>query len=176
MKKLRRKGLADVESANAFLDAEDRADHNRRFAQAPASADDFHVAVPRGIRLDQQLVEETRTVSNDWVVRYDNRYLQIERQSQRPPARSTVTVYEAATGQLEIRYRDRVIRWTELAAPLPKLAAAPVAPGPSQPPTPKTRSQRRVQSADHPWHHGVEDYRASLHVAAARRAWLAVQP
>jgi transposase len=177
VKKLRRKGLADVESANAFLDAEYWADHNRRFAQAPALADDFHVAVPRGVRLDQVFrLEETRTVSNDWVVRYDNRYLQIERQSQRPPARSTVTVYEAATGQLEIRYRDRVIRWTEVAAPLPKLAAAPVAPGPSLPPTPKTRSRRRGQSADHPWHHGVEDYRARLQLAAARRAWLAVQP
>jgi hypothetical protein len=89
-------------------------DHTQRFAHAPASADDFHVAVPRGLRLDQVFrLEETRTVSNDWVVRYDNRYLQIERQSHRPPARSTVTVCEAPTGQLEIRYRDRVMRWTE---------------------------------------------------------------
>ena len=58
------------------------ADHNRRFAQAPASADDFHVAVPRGVRLDTVFrLEEKRTVSNDWVVRYDNRLLQLERQS-----------------------------------------------------------------------------------------------
>ena len=50
------------------------ADHNARFAQAPASADDFHVARPRGLRLDPVFrLEETRTVSNDWVVRYDNR-------------------------------------------------------------------------------------------------------
>jgi hypothetical protein len=55
-------------------------------------------------------------VSNDWVVRYDNRYFQIERQSHRPPARSTVQVYEAADGQIEIRYRDRVMRWQEIAA------------------------------------------------------------
>ncbi|MGH2399941.1 MAG: ISNCY family transposase [bacterium] len=172
VKKLRRHGIAGVDAANAFLEAEYWADHNRRFAQAPASADDFHVAVPRGVRLDQVFrLEEKRTVSNDWVVRYDNRYLQIERQSHRPPARSTVTVSEAPTGQLEIRYRDRVMRWTEIAAPLPK-PAAPVAPRPSLPSTPR----RRSQSADHPWHHGVEDYRTRLQVAAARRAWLAVQP
>jgi transposase len=176
VKKLRRHGIAGVDAANAFLEAEYWADHNRRFAQAPASADDFHVAVPRGVRLDQVFrLEETRTVSNDWVVRYDNRYLQIERQSHRPPARSTVTVYEAPTGQLEIRYRDRVMRWTEVTAPLPK-PAAPAAPRPSLPPTPSTRSRRRGQSADHPWHHGVEDYRTRLQVAAARRAWMAVQP
>jgi transposase len=176
VKKLRRKGIADVESANGFLDTEYWTDHNRRFAQAPAAADDFHVAVPRGVRLDQVFrLEETRTVSNDWVVRYDNRYLQIERQSHRPPARSTVTVYEAPTGPLEIRYRDRVMRWTEVAAPLPK-PTTPVAPRPSLPPTPSARSRRRGQSADHPWHHGVEDYRTRLQVAAARRAWMAVQP
>jgi hypothetical protein len=170
------KGIAEVTAANAFLAAEFWAEHNRRFAQAPTSAGDFHVAVPRGVRLDQVFrLEEKRTVSNDWVVRYDNRHLQIERQSHRPPAKSTVTVYEAATGQLEIRYRDRVMHWTEIAAPRPKLVA-PVAPGSSRPPMPRPGPRRRGQSGDHPWHHGVEDCRARLQVAASRRAWLAVQP
>jgi transposase len=44
VKKLRRKGIADVEAANAFLEAEYGADHNRRFAQAPA----FDRRFPRG--------------------------------------------------------------------------------------------------------------------------------
>ena len=84
VKKLRRKRIADVEAANAFLDAEYWADHNRRFAQPPGSADDFHVAVPRGVRLDQVFrLEEKRTVSNDWVVRYDNRWLQLEQRGLR---------------------------------------------------------------------------------------------
>ena len=59
-------------------------------------------------------LQETRTVSNDWVVRYDNRLLQLERQSGRPPARGTVLVDEAIDGQLEIRYRVPVMRWTEI--------------------------------------------------------------
>jgi transposase len=176
VKKLRRQGLADVQAANAFLDAEYWADHNRRFAHAPGSTDDFHVAVPRGTRLDQVFrLEETRTVSNDWVVRYDNRYLQIERQSHRPPARSTVTVYETATGQLEIRYRDRVMRWTEVAAPRPK-SAAPAAMRPSRPDTAMPVC-RRGQSADHPWRHrAVEDHYAYQQLAKDRRAWDRVQP
>jgi transposase len=103
VKKLRRKQIVDVDSANAFLETEYWADHNRRFAQPAASADDFHVAVPRGVRLDHVFrLEEPRTVSNDWVVRYDNRYFQIARQSHRPPARSTVQVSEAADGAIEI--------------------------------------------------------------------------
>ena len=61
-------------------------------------------------------LEETRTVSNDWVVRYANRFLQLERQSHQPPARSTVQVLEDAAGAIEIRYRDRRMRWTEITA------------------------------------------------------------
>src|SRR5207248_2589236 len=93
VKKLRRHGIADVAAANAFLEAEYWADHNRRFACAAASTDDFHVAVPRGVSLDRVFrVKETRTVSNDWVVRYANRLMQLERQSHQPPARSIVQV------------------------------------------------------------------------------------
>ena len=100
VKKLRRKGIADLETANAFLETEYWADHNARFAQAPAASDDFHVARPRGLRLDRVFrLEEARTVSNDWVVRYDNRCLQLERQSGHAPARSTVVVCESVEGQ-----------------------------------------------------------------------------
>src|SRR6266487_46834 len=115
VKKLRRKGIADIETANAFLETEYWADHNARFAQAPASSDDFHVARPRGLRLDTVFrLEEERTVSNDWVVRYDNRFFQLERQSGHAPARSTVVVCENVEGQVEIRYRDRVMRSTQI--------------------------------------------------------------
>jgi hypothetical protein len=176
VKKLRRKGIADVAAANAFLEGEYWADHNRRFAQAPASTDDFHVAVPRGVPLDQVFrLEEKRTVSNDWVVRYDNRSLQIERQSGRPPARSTVLVYEAIDGQLEIRYRGRKMRWTEVQPP-PQTDSVP----------PRTVQRRRDRpdairlkprvSADHPWRRGAEQFRIDQQLAADRKAYHAVNP
>jgi transposase len=176
VKKLRRKGVADVAAANAFLEGEYWADHNRRFAQAPASTDDFHVAVPRGVPLDQVFrLEEKRTVSNDWVVRYDNRSLQIERQSGRPPARSTVLVYEAIDGQLEIRYRGRKMRWTEV-QPQPQTDSVP----------PRTVQRRRDRpdairlkprvSADHPWRRGAEQFRIDQQLAADRKAYHAVNP
>jgi transposase len=176
VKKLRRQGIADVVAANAFLEAEYWADHMRRFARAPVSTDDFHVAVPRGLSLETVFrLEDTRTVSNDWVVRYANRLLQLERQSHQPPARSTVQVFEDAAGQIEIRYRDRRMRWTEIAPPLVTKPAEPAMRA-SLPPTPKTRSRRRGQAADHPWHQAVTEYYASQHVAKDRRAWERVQP
>lgn len=177
VKKLRRKRIADVESANAFLDAEYWVEHNRRFSQAPASADDFHAAVPRSVRLDTVFrLEEPRTVSNDWVVRYDNRLLQLERQSHRPPARSRVHIFEDVAGQLEIRYRDRVIRWTELATPT---AVMPATAKPATPPVrPATAAgrERRQPCADHPWRRVVDEFRIDQQLAADRKAYDAVNP
>ncbi len=177
VKKLRRKGIADVEAANAFLEAEYWADHNQRFAQAPASEDDFHLAVPRRVSLAQVFrLEEKRTVSNDWVVRYDNRLLQLERQSGRPPARSTVLVYEAIDGQLEIRYRDRVMRWTDVR---PQPQTDPVKPAavqvrPERPSVVRITPHRVCD--DHPWRRSVEQFRIDQQLAADRKAYAAVNP
>lgn len=179
VKKLRRQGIADVLTANTFLEAEYWADHNRRFANAPASADDFHAPVPRRVSLDAVFrLEETRTVSNDWVVRYDNRHFQIERQSHRPPARATVQVYEAPDGQIAIAYRDRCMRWTEIAAPGLR-PSAPAAPSHATTPSASAGRVRRPgqQSADHPWRHqAVTTHYTYQQFAKDRRAWERVHP
>ena len=177
VKKLRRNGIADVATANAFLEAEYWADHNRRFTQAPASADDFHLAVPRRVSLDQVFrLEQKRTVSNDWVVRYDNRLLQLERQSGRPPARGTVLVYEAIDGQLEIRYRDRVMRWTEIKPQAPSESVQPTATpvAPAHPRVVRLKPHRVCD--DHPWRRAVDQFRIDQQLAADRKAYAAVNP
>jgi transposase len=184
VKKLRRKGIADIEAANAWLEAEYWTEHNHRFARPPASPDDFHLAIPRGVRLETVFrLEDQRTVSNDWVVRYANRYFQIERQSQRPPARSTVQVYETVDGQIEIRYRARVMRCRELSAEsLAAQRATARATATLAPPTPiaprsPEAAARRGQSADHPWREQVvPDHYAYRQLAKDRRAWERVQP
>ena len=182
VKKLRRQAIADLAAANAFLEAGYWTEHNTRFARPPASPDDFHVALPRGLRLERVFrLEETRTVSNDWVVRYANRFFQIERQSQRPPARATVRVCEAVDGQIEIRYRDRGIRYQELSAES-RTAQRATAPAAYHPPLtaptapPPTRPRRRGPIADHPWHHDSTQYRDQMAMGRARRAWDRVQP
>ena len=54
-------------------------------------------------------------LSNDWVVRDDNRFYQVERQSQHhAPAKSKVTVCEGEDGRIEVHYRDRKLSWTEI--------------------------------------------------------------
>jgi hypothetical protein len=177
VKKLRRKGIADVAAVNAFLAAEYWADHNRRFAQTPASVEDFHLAIPRRVSLDHVFrLEQKRTVSNDWVVRYDNRLLQLERQSGRPPARSTVLVYEAIDGELEIRYRARVMRWTEV-QPQPQPNTVKPAAAQVRPERPRViRLKPRRVCDDHPWRRSVEQFRIDQQLAADRKAYDAVNP
>jgi transposase len=151
VKKLRRQGIADIPTANAFLETAYWADHNARFARAPTAADDFHIARPRGVQLDTVFrLEESRTVSNDWVVRYHNRLLQLERQSGHAPARSTVLVCEDAAGVVEIRYRNRALRWTErVASAAPPALSASLA-SPSR--VPATRPMApRPPGPSHPW-------------------------
>ena len=146
VKKLRRLGIADATAANTFLETTYLIEHNARFAQAPASAEDFHRRVPSRTTLDRVFqLEEARVLSNDWVVRYDTRYFQVARQSNQAPARSTVVVREARDGAIELRYRGRLMPWTEIAAPVkpaPPAVRTRLSSAPHRPARP---------SADHPW-------------------------
>ena len=155
MKKLRRLGIADATAANAFLEATYLPEHNIRFAPPPASAEDVHRRTPSRTALDQALQrEDTRVLSNDWVIRYATRFLQVARQSHQAPARSTVLVRENADGAIELRYRGRLVRWNEISAPPPK---APCPPAPVRPRAGMVAPARRGPSGDHPWSRGYDE-------------------
>jgi hypothetical protein len=89
VKKLRLAGIADYDEANGYLAEHYIAEHNRRYACEVESAD-YHRRTPTAGQLDQVFwLEQARLVSEDWVVRYKNRLLQLERRSQHwAPSRS----------------------------------------------------------------------------------------
>jgi transposase len=147
IKKLRRLGIADDRAANQFLQSAYWAAHNTRFAQAPAAAADFHRPTPSARVLDRVFrLEETRTVGQDWVVRYQNRAFQLRRESGYAPARGRVTVCEWEDGRVAIEYRGRVMRWAEITG-APAVPVAPAPPAPAVRPTPRARKP----AATHPW-------------------------
>ena len=90
VKKLRLAGVAGYDEANRDLEEHYIAAHNRRYARPAAEAADYHRRRLTARQLDQVFwLEEERVVSEDWVVRYQNRLLQLERQSQHwAPSRS----------------------------------------------------------------------------------------
>ena len=109
VKKLRRLEIATPAEANAYLEREYLPEHNRRFARAPSRPEDYHGRKPSGRELDQAFrLETVRTISSDWVVRYDSRFLQLlPGKHQHAPAKDRVKVYESRKGELTIEYRGR---------------------------------------------------------------------
>jgi hypothetical protein len=149
IKKLRRLGITDYSAANAYLEATYIDDHNRRFAQPAAAPENFHLTVPPGVRLDRVFrLEQTRTVGNDWVVRYENRLFQVARQSRFAPARAKVLVREDEAGAIDIVYRDQVLRSTEITGQRARTVSAPPGVAPTRTSFP---GRSRRPATDHPW-------------------------
>ena len=109
VKELRLAGIANYEQAHASLDQPYLAEHNHRYAPAAVASADYDRRRPRARQLDEVFwLEEERVVSEDWVVRYNNRLLQVERQSQHwAPAKSHVLVRENEAGEVAIHYRGQ---------------------------------------------------------------------
>ncbi len=163
VKKLRLAGIADYNAANVYLDAHYLADHNRRYAHAAAAAADYHRRRPTSRQLDEIFwLEEERVVSEDWVVRYQNRLLQLERPSRpRIPPKSRVLVRENQAGETAIHYRDHRLVFREVKAASTELSEGrDAAPSPA-PPSPRLR--RSLSPApNHPWRLGFQQRNARL--------------
>lgn len=143
IKKMGLKRISDHRTANRFLEDEYLPDHNTRFSVKPAKPQDYHRPAPPPKELDQVFCLETeRTVYNDWIVRYESHYFQLDKQSGYAPARSKVTVREWEDGRIEIRYRDKAHAFQEIPGPTRK------------PPEEKTQTRRRSikkPATQHPW-------------------------
>jgi hypothetical protein len=146
VKKLRRKKVGTYAAANEYLEREYLAEHNRRLTHPAASPEDYHRAAPSPAELDEVFgLESERVIGNDWVVRYENRFLQVQRPGRHyAPVMGKVVVCEWEDGRLEIRYRGQKVAWEELAErPRPPATEPPrkaARPYGGTPPT-----------ANHPW-------------------------
>ena len=173
IKKLRRRNVCTHAGANRYLEQEYLAEHNRRFARPPVGKEDFHRPAPTAAQLDRIFrLQSERVISNDWVIRYNGRSLQLQRQSQRyAPAQAKVTVWEAEEGSLEVDYRGQKLEWKEIASAAGGASSATQTRG--QAPARRPRTGRRWKpAAEHPWRRGYEKrmhLRASNREAAASR-------
>jgi len=154
VKKLRLAGIADYDQANAYLEEHYLAEHNRRYAHAAVASADYHWRRPTARQLDEVFwLEEERVVSEDWVVRYSNRVLQLERKSQHwAPARSRVLVRENEAGEVAIHYRGQRLGFRELKASTALSEGRGAAPSPA-PPSPILR-RGLPPAPNHPWRKG----------------------
>jgi transposase/head-tail adaptor len=147
IKKLRLKRIGNQQEANRYLREHYWADHNRRFARTAAEPEDYHVKAPSKRELDAIFrLEYERVISNDWVVRYEGRWLQIQRESRYAPAGSRVTVSVGGQGDLKVSYRGRPVVWEEIPAPLPRKLDRPAKAEPIE-----IRKTPTAAAVEHPW-------------------------
>jgi hypothetical protein len=152
VKKLRRKKIGTHQAVNQYLEEEYCDDHNRRFAIDASSEVDYHLPKPGARQLREIFRLETeRVLGNDWVVRHENRFYQVEGHSRsNAPAKSRVTVCEWEDGTIEIHHRGRKLIWHEIQERPGKQAV--VAPKRRKPFTPPA-----VKMPDHPWRRSYQD-------------------
>ena len=148
MKKLLLAGIAGYDDANRYLAEHSIAEHNRRYARPAAEAADYHRRRPTARQLDQVFcLEEDRVVSEDWVVRYKSRLLQLEPQSQHwAPSRSRALVRENEAGQIQISYRDLGLPFREV-----HRASTARSVGRGAAPSPAPSSPQPNPAKPHPW-------------------------
>jgi transposase-like protein len=164
IKKLRLYRMRTMEKANRYLRQHYLPDHNRRFSREPHSTEDYHRQRPSRAELDALFrLEQERVISNDWVVQYQGRLLQIERKSRYAPAGGKVVVSEGRDGGLQICYRDRAVRWREIAAPPPRAESRPRAPGHAL-----QLRRNEPQPVTHPWKQWRPNWLPGQAVAAVR--------
>jgi transposase len=168
VKKLRRKGVRTHAEANRYLAEEYCAEHNRRYARAAAEKADYHLPSPGAPRRREMLRLETeRVLGNDWVVQYQGRLFQVERQSSHyAPAQSRVTVCEWEEGRVEIHYRGQKLKWHVI-------EERPAAAKGERTGPPPRKAERWHPAADHPWRQ-YADRKAGVRAGPAGAASLAL--
>lgn len=170
IKKLRLRGIASYAEANRFLEEHYIAEHNRRFARPATEAADYHRRRPTVRQLDEVFwLEEERVVSEDWVVRYNNRLLQLERQSRHwAPSRSRVQVRENEAGAIAIHYRGQRLGFRELVrASTERSEERGAAPSSAHPSPSPTRWHSYTPPPQHPWRRSY----ATMKTPAYSPAW-----
>src|SRR5438309_9809815 len=149
------------DDANAYLQEHYIAQHNRHYARPAAAEADYHRQRPTARQLDDVFwLEEERVLSEDWVVRYKNRLLQLARQNRHwAPAQSRVLVRENQPGHIVIHYRGQSLPFREipLASSTARSRGRGAAPFPATPPPKPTAAAGRAHrspAGNHPWRQG----------------------
>jgi transposase len=146
VKELRLAGINTIAAANELLAGGFCEQLNQRFAVAPRSAVDYHRSAKGYDLASIFCFEEERTLSADWVVRFENQFYQLQPPRKALAAKGRVRVQRYLNGELHFRYGQQELRYTllpERPQPLSK--------------TKKTKQRRDgvkpyVPSRDHPWH------------------------
>jgi hypothetical protein len=114
VKEMRLAGVNSLAQANVLLTERLLPEHNRRFAVRPQQARDAHRVLGAKHNLASILsIQEKRVVSNDYVVRFQNRCYQLLPPIWPGQRRGKVVIELRLDGTMAIRFRDHYLKFAE---------------------------------------------------------------
>ena len=123
VKGMRVAGARTLEEANAYLENEYLPWWNQTLIVPPANSDDAHRPLGKEHDLAAILSHvEQRQVTNDYTIRWDGKFYQIDRRDVRTGMRkANVRVEQRLDGTLAVRFQEQYIRVRRCAPPLREL-------------------------------------------------------
>lgn len=145
VKALRRKMISDVQEANRYLEEEFLPEFNVKFSVKPTHSKNGHRRLSKHVDLACVVsMQESRTVGNDWTVRWKSRVLQLPRESADLVRRGQrVRVCEQLDGVLRVFAGEQEVPWSTMRSAPPRK--------PRKKPGPTGSSQGQKPAADHEW-------------------------
>ena len=160
VKELRLENISDIETANKFLQTGFLDELNARFKVDAAEKSDFHRS-KKGHDLKAIFcIEEERSLTDDWIVRFENNYYQVKRQSSSAPTTRKVRVRRYLNGELHMNYRGKDMSFVSLPGrptPARHQARSFLRAGGSKLriPPPHHGAKPYIPPADHPWRQSI---------------------
>jgi hypothetical protein len=148
VKEMRLRKINDMKQGNMLLETMFLADLNRRYAIKAAQDLDLHRCVG-DLKLEEILcVQAERVVGQDWCVRWNNRWLQIDAgHAELGLPRKKVTVKQLAEGKLMVEYDQQRLIVNEL----------PARPEPPRQHKAKINNRKWKPPENHPWKAGAAE-------------------
>ena len=141
VKELRLAGISDINSANKLLHGGFIDQLNQKFSVEPRESADFH-RTALGYDLESIFcIEQQRAITRDWIVRFENNYYQLERQSKYGPVWGKVLVRKYLNSELHFNYRGQDMNYEQL----------PQRPVPVQRQSEAKKKKKYTPPLDHPW-------------------------
>jgi len=143
VKGMRVAGVCTMEVANAYLEEEFLPWWNETLTVEPATAENAHRPLGKEHNLAAILSHvERRQVTNDYTIRWDGKFYQIDRQDVRAGMRQAwVRVEQRLDGSIAVRFQNQYVRVRRCAPPIGELR--PPRAAPPKPPNPAAIARNR---------------------------------
>ena len=142
MKELRLRAISTIEEANQFIKGEYLTKHNLKYAVIPKSSTNLHRSI-KDYNINNILcLKEARTLTNDFTIRYESQWFQLEKkQNTIITPKDVITVSALLTGETKLSVRKTPLSFHEIDKPIVRVK------------TERLIKDRKpsIPSLNHPW-------------------------